>query len=187
MQIYSNGKMISVKFFFAVDMILICAKILNRIRGEIMMEYKGYFAKVEFDDDAGIFHGEVINLRGVITFEGETVKELKQAFQDSVFVLDNNPVWFHNGFILKPSGGVNMATVTVKNIPDELYERLKSVAEINRRSINSEIIMCIENTVISRRINIDEVLENARQLRQLTAGYLISDKEFNQAKEEGRP
>jgi len=49
-----------------------------------MMEYKGYFAKVEFDDDASIFHGEIINLRDVITFEGETVKKLKQAFQDSV-------------------------------------------------------------------------------------------------------
>jgi len=49
-----------------------------------MMEYKGYSAKVEFDSDANVFHGEVINLRDVITFEGETVKELKQAFQDSV-------------------------------------------------------------------------------------------------------
>ena len=49
-----------------------------------MMEYKGYFAKVEFDDDANTFHGEVINLRDVITFEGETVRELKKAFQDSV-------------------------------------------------------------------------------------------------------
>ena len=49
-----------------------------------MMEYKGYFAKVEFDDDANIFHGEVINLRDVITFAGETAEEIKQAFQDSV-------------------------------------------------------------------------------------------------------
>jgi predicted HicB family RNase H-like nuclease len=48
------------------------------------MEYKEYSAKVEFDSDANTFHGEVINLRDVITFEGETVKELKQAFQDSV-------------------------------------------------------------------------------------------------------
>ena len=48
------------------------------------MEYKGYFAKVEFDDEANIFHGEVINLRDVITFEGENVNELKQAFHDSV-------------------------------------------------------------------------------------------------------
>jgi len=79
-----------------------------------------------------------------------------------------------------------MATVTVKNIPDELYDRLKSVAAVNRRSINSEIIMCIENTVLSRRINLDEVLENALHLRRFTAGHLIRDEEFNKAKTEGR-
>lgn len=48
------------------------------------MEYKGYSARVQFDEDANIFHGEVINLRDVITFEGETVGELRQAFEDSV-------------------------------------------------------------------------------------------------------
>ena len=48
------------------------------------MEYKGYFANVTFDEEANIFHGEVINLRDVITFEGENVNELKQAFHDSV-------------------------------------------------------------------------------------------------------
>lgn len=48
------------------------------------MEYRGYYAKVEFDDDAYIFHGEVVNLRDVITFEGETVNDLKQAFCDSI-------------------------------------------------------------------------------------------------------
>lgn len=49
-----------------------------------MMEYKGYFTKVEFDDEANIFHGEVINLRDVITFQGETVNELRKAFKDSI-------------------------------------------------------------------------------------------------------
>ena len=49
-----------------------------------MMEYKGYFARVEFDDEANIFHGEVINLRDVISFEGESVDELRKAFIDSV-------------------------------------------------------------------------------------------------------
>jgi len=48
------------------------------------MQYKGYKAKVEFDDEANIFHGEVINTRDVITFEGTTVKELRKAFKDSV-------------------------------------------------------------------------------------------------------
>ena len=49
-----------------------------------MMEYKGYIGKVEFDDTSEIFHGEVINTRDVITFQGTTVEEIKQAFRDSV-------------------------------------------------------------------------------------------------------
>jgi predicted HicB family RNase H-like nuclease len=48
------------------------------------MEYKGYFARVEFDNEANIFHGEIINVRDVITFEGESVDELRKAFTDSV-------------------------------------------------------------------------------------------------------
>ena len=79
-----------------------------------------------------------------------------------------------------------MATITVKNIPDELYTRLKSVAVINRRSINSEIIMCIERAVVSRQIDPIKILENARQLRKLTTNHPIRDEEFNQAKAEGR-
>ena len=49
-----------------------------------MMEYKGYVGKVEIDDDAGILYGEVINVRDVITFEGESVDEVQKAFRDSV-------------------------------------------------------------------------------------------------------
>jgi predicted HicB family RNase H-like nuclease len=49
-----------------------------------MMTHKGYIAKVEFDDGAGVFHGEVLNLRDVITFEGKTVGELRKAFRESV-------------------------------------------------------------------------------------------------------
>ena len=49
-----------------------------------MMEYKGYIGNVEFYDEADIFHGEVINLRDVVTFQGETVEQLRKAFQDSI-------------------------------------------------------------------------------------------------------
>ena len=49
-----------------------------------MMEYKGYVGKVEFDDEAGIFHGEVRDTRDVITFQGRSVDELKTAFQESI-------------------------------------------------------------------------------------------------------
>lgn len=49
-----------------------------------MMHYKGYKAVIEFDEDAEIFHGDVINLRDVITFQGTSAQELKRAFTDSV-------------------------------------------------------------------------------------------------------
>jgi predicted HicB family RNase H-like nuclease len=49
-----------------------------------MMEYKGYIGELEFDDEAVIFHGEVVNARDVITFQGESIAELKKAFHESV-------------------------------------------------------------------------------------------------------
>ena len=49
-----------------------------------MLNYKGYTGQVEFDDEAGLFHGEVLGLRDVVTFQGTSVGELKQAFKESV-------------------------------------------------------------------------------------------------------
>jgi predicted HicB family RNase H-like nuclease len=48
------------------------------------MTYKGYQARVDLDENAGVFHGEVINTRDVITFQGSSVDQLKQALEDSV-------------------------------------------------------------------------------------------------------
>lgn len=49
-----------------------------------MMEYKGYIGKVEFDADGGILHGEVIGIRDVVTFQGQSVEEVEKAFRESV-------------------------------------------------------------------------------------------------------
>jgi predicted HicB family RNase H-like nuclease len=49
-----------------------------------MMEYKGYIGAVEYDSDAKIFHGDVINTRDTITFQGATAAEAESAFKDSV-------------------------------------------------------------------------------------------------------
>jgi predicted HicB family RNase H-like nuclease len=49
-----------------------------------MLEYQGYTGRVEFDAQAGIFHGEVLDTRDVITFQGRSVKELQKAFRDSI-------------------------------------------------------------------------------------------------------
>ncbi len=56
----------------------------NLINDMSMLNYKGYMGQVEFDDEVDIFHGEVINTRSVITFQGKTVQEIKGAFIDSI-------------------------------------------------------------------------------------------------------
>ena len=48
------------------------------------MEYNGYHAVVTFDDEVGILHGEVIDTRDVITFQGKSADEMRPAFRDSV-------------------------------------------------------------------------------------------------------
>ena len=49
-----------------------------------MLQHRGYTGHVEFDDEARLFHGKVIDLRDIVTFQGTNLEELKEAFRDSV-------------------------------------------------------------------------------------------------------
>jgi hypothetical protein len=80
-----------------------------------------------------------------------------------------------------------MLTITLKKIPVQLYERLKQSARVNRRSLNSEILACLEQAVSSQPVDVEEFLQGARRLREKTAAYQITDFEFKQAKQDGRP
>ena len=79
-----------------------------------------------------------------------------------------------------------MTTITVKNIPEDIYEKLKRSAELNHRSLNREIIACLERAVSSQVIDVETVLAGARQIREKTARYSITEAEFDQAKSAGR-
>lgn len=80
-----------------------------------------------------------------------------------------------------------MPTITVKNIPPDLYERLKRAAQANRRSINGEIIFQIEQALSPHRIEPEVTIMRARNLREKTAKYEIGDEELSRAKKAGRP
>ena len=79
-----------------------------------------------------------------------------------------------------------MAVITVKNIPDDLYKKLKKHAHKNHRSINSEVIACLENTLESQPINPDEFLDEIRKLRETIVAPPLTDKILSEAKNEGR-
>jgi predicted HicB family RNase H-like nuclease len=51
-----------------------------------ILNYKGYTGDIDIDNDENILHGRVLNLKAVITFEGKTVEEIKEAFKESIDV-----------------------------------------------------------------------------------------------------
>jgi len=110
-----------------------------------MMEYKGYLGRVEYDDEAGIFHGEVINLRDVVTFQGETVEELRRAFQESV---DDYLAFCsaRNEAPERPYSG----TFTVR-VPPELHRDAALQARLRNKSLNSWVAELLAAAATERR------------------------------------
>ncbi|CAN5457976.1 hypothetical protein BH10CHL1_BH10CHL1_29440 [soil metagenome] len=79
-----------------------------------------------------------------------------------------------------------MTTITLKNIPDELYAQLKQSAVKHRRSGNSEIIFWLERVVGAPSVDVDTTLAKAQYLREQANLYISSDDELNTMIDEGR-
>ncbi len=77
-------------------------------------------------------------------------------------------------------------TITVKKIPQDLYEKLKNRADRNHRSINREIIAIFEEALTVRRLDPEEILVSARTLRKKTRQFTLTQEFIDQAKREGR-
>ena len=82
---------------------------------------------------------------------------------------------------------IDMATLTIKNLPDEIYSALSKRAKQNRRSINSEAIIQLEQLKNGGLRDVEAELEEIRELRKKTAGLWLTDEILEQAKNEGRP
>jgi plasmid stability protein len=79
-----------------------------------------------------------------------------------------------------------MATITIKNIPDELYQELKRSAAQNRRSINSEVIVCLERALRRTPVDRNELLARIREHRSKMTKVFVTDEDLRAAKNEGR-
>jgi predicted HicB family RNase H-like nuclease len=110
-----------------------------------MMEYKGYLGTVEYDADAKLFHGDIINTRDVITFQGTTVEEIEKAFKGSV---DDYLTWCkeEGAEPEKPySGRFNL------RLSPELHKDLAIRAKKLKISINSLVEKAISDEIAAMR------------------------------------
>jgi len=78
-------------------------------------------------------------------------------------------------------------TLTLKNLPDEIYHRLKASAEAHRRSLNSEAIVCLEAILLPSRVAAGERLARARALRDTLLKKKFRLQDINAFRREGRP
>ncbi|MGB1090540.1 MAG: FitA-like ribbon-helix-helix domain-containing protein [Oceanobacter sp.] len=80
-----------------------------------------------------------------------------------------------------------MPNLTIKNIPDELYDELKLVAEQHHRSINSEVIVCLKRSLLPEKVSNETKLAQVRSLRGQIPVNVITDEDIELAINEGRP
>jgi plasmid stability protein len=87
------------------------------------------------------------------------------------------PIWWE---MIMPT------TLTLKNIPDAVYQRLKISAEVNRRSLNSEAIRCLETMLLPTKVAPGERLARARELRAAMKQGRFLARDIDDLKKQGR-
>lgn len=81
---------------------------------------------------------------------------------------------------------IHVAILTIRNVPDELHERLKARAAEHRRSVNSEVIECLRIALATRSTrDVPGFLARALAVRERGTGW-VTDEQIDAAKREGR-
>lgn len=86
----------------------------------------------------------------------------------------------------KAAGVRHDETITLKGIPDGLYEQLRLSAEVNPRSLNSEAIACLETVLLPRKVTAIEHVAKAREIRATLKRRAFKPADIDRAKREGR-
>jgi len=78
-----------------------------------------------------------------------------------------------------------MPSITIKNLPESEYKKLKMRAKANHRSINGEILHLIKSKLVEEQFSVKDLLENAKRIRG-QINTVFSEEEITTMKKEGR-
>jgi predicted HicB family RNase H-like nuclease len=105
------------------------------------MSHKGYTARIEFDERDDIFVGRILGLRAIISFHGETVEELRKAFEQAID--DYLAECAEKGVSPeKPASGRLLL-----RLPPEVHGRAMVVAQAAGKSLNQWVADTLERAV----------------------------------------
>ena len=105
------------------------------------MSHRGYTARIEFDDRDNIFIGRVLGIRGIISFHGETVGELRTEFERAI---DDYLVECRQDGMTpeKPASGKLLLRV-----PPEIHGRAIVAAQAAGKSLNQWATEVLQHAV----------------------------------------
>ena len=106
------------------------------------MNYKGYTGKIEYDDDAKCFYGEILGLRDVITFKGTSVKELQKSFKESI----DEYISFCERMGKTPDTPASGRLVL--RVPPEVHSRAAINAKSKGMSLNSWVVEAVKEKLM---------------------------------------
>lgn len=109
------------------------------------MTYKNYSARVTFDAENELLHGEVLGMRDVITFQAPSIDALKREFRASV---DEYLAWCEE--LGQEPDRAYSGKYLVRMTP-ELHRNVALAAEREGTSINAFVVSCLEARVRSAR------------------------------------
>lgn len=94
------------------------------------LSYRGFKAQIEFSADDNVFWGRLLGIKDEVTFEGETVSELKTAFK--------NAVDFHIELCEKTGERPKKrySGKVMFRLPDSLHEKIAEAASEAGKSLN---------------------------------------------------
>ncbi|MEE9430148.1 MAG: type II toxin-antitoxin system HicB family antitoxin [Melioribacteraceae bacterium] len=104
-----------------------------------MLNYKGYSGQINYDDEMKILHGEVIDTRDVITFQGKTVDEIEQAFRDSI----DDYIEFCNERGEQPDKPFSGKFIL--RMPPKLHHKLYLKANRSGKSLNKWVVETLDS------------------------------------------
>ncbi|MDH3348237.1 MAG: type II toxin-antitoxin system HicB family antitoxin [Desulfobulbaceae bacterium] len=105
------------------------------------MNYKGYPARIEYDDENSCFTGRVIGIKDIITFQGKCVVELKESFKEAIDLYLATCVQFGKN-PKKPYSGKFML-----RIPTDIHAAIAKAADSSGKSLNQWVNDILKNSI----------------------------------------
>ena len=110
------------------------------------MKYKGYTGKIEYDDEAEIFYGEVVGLRDVVTFRGSSVRELQKSFKESI---DDYLAFCQK---MKKEPDIPVSGRLILRMPPEIHSRASVIAKTEGRSLNTWVADAVREKLVAYNV-----------------------------------